>query len=340
MVKGHGDLINLCDYVEVIKMISYNNETTDTAKICFDNFININELLNKDNVSELSIVDINIGYDKKVYILLSSNIPGRINGMFVSTVANADYSVLELSMDWESGTLINLNYYELGRHKTNFHFIQPIKDKLLLLGARSYYRSNSGGEENAFIMDRTGEVYNKFCFGDGIAECIALSDGKIITSYFDEGIFGNYGWDEPIGERGLVVWNENGEIIWQANHDIFDCYAINTDEAENLWFYFYTDFNLVKTDFKTEKIYTPDISGANAFFLTNDLQHIIFDKGYQNHGKYLYAPITYNKIGVFKPLEFVYQDQEIECSLFKSRSSLVIINDSHNRIFVKNIISI
>ena len=321
-------------------MISYNNETTDTARICFDNFININELLNMDNVSELSIVDISIGYDKKVYILLSSNIPGRINEMFVNTVANADYSVLELSVDWESGTLINSNNYELGRHKPNFHFIQPIKDKLLLLGARSFYRSNSGGEENAFIMDRTGEVYNKFCFGDGIAECIVLSDGKIITSYFDEGIFGNYGWDEPIGERGLVAWNENGEIIWQANHDIYDCYAINIDEAENLWFYFYTDFNLVKTDFKTEKIYTPDISGANTFFLTNDSQYIIFDEGYQSHGKFVYAPITYEKIGVFRPLEFVFQNMEINCSLCKFRSSRAIIIDSQYRVFAKDIISI
>ena len=317
-----------------------NNETTDTDKISFHNFLDLNELLNTYNVAEFSVVDINIGYDKKIYILLSSNIPRRINGMFVSTVANADYSALELSVDWESGTLINLNYYELGNHEPNFHFIQPIKDKVLLLGARSYYHSSTGGEKNAFIMDRSGEVYSRFCFGDGIEECIALSDGRIITSYFDEGVFGNYGWDDPIGERGLVVWNENGEIIWQADHNICDCYAINVDEAENLWFYFYTDFNLVKTDYKTEKIYTPDISGANTFFLTNDSQYIIFDRGYQNHGKFVYAPITYKEIGVFKPIKFIYQNQEIECVSCKSRSSMIIIIDSQNRIFAKNIISI
>lgn len=321
-------------------MTFLNNEIIDTAKINFYNFINISELLNLHNIPESSVVNINIGYDKKIYILLSSDIPERINGMFVNTVANTNYSVFELSMDWENGILINSNYYELGRHLPNFHFIQPVKDKLLLLGARSFYRSDSGGEKNAFIMDRVGEVYNRFCFGDGIADCIALSDGKIITSYFDEGIFGNYDWDDPIGKRGLVVWNEDGEITWQANHDICDCYAINTDEAENIWFYFYTDFNLVKTDFRTEKIYTPNISGANVFLLTNDSQYIIFDKGYQNHSKFVYAPITYEKIGVFKPLEFVYQDQKIDCSLCIFRSSLAIIIDCQKRIFAKNIMSI
>lgn len=321
-------------------MISRSNEITDTAKVSFANFVDMNELLNLHNATELSVADINIGYDKKVYILLSSNIPNRIDGMFVNTVAHAYYFVLELSVDWESGILTSSNYYELGRHEPNFHYIQPFKDKLLLLGARSFYRSDSGGEKNAFIVDRIGEVYSKFCLGDGIAECIVLSDGKIVTSYFDEGVFGNYGWDDPIGKSGLVVWNENGEIIWQADHNICDCYAINTDEAENLWFYFYTDFNLVKTDFKTDKIYTPDISGADTFLLTNDSQHIIFDKGYQNHGKFVYAPITYKEIGAFKPLEFVYQNREIDCSLCKFRSSMAVIIDRQNRIFAKNIISI
>lgn len=321
-------------------MTFHNNEIADTAKISFDSFINISDLLNVHNAAELSVADINIGYDNKIYILLSSDIPERINGMFINTVACADYFTLELSVDWESGTLTNSNYHELGRHTPNFHYIRPIKDKLLLLGARSYYHSSSGGEKNAHIMDRTGEVHSRFCFGDGIEECLVLADGKIITSYFDEGVFGNYGWDDPIGKSGLVVWNEDGEMIWQADHNICDCYAINTDEAENLWFYFYTDFNLVKTDFKTEKIYTPNISGANSFLLTNDSQHVIFDKGYQNHGKFVYAPITYEKIGEFKPLEFVYQSQEIECSLCRFRSSRAMIMDCQNRFFIKNIISI
>ena len=83
-----------------------------------------------------------------------------------------------------------------------------------------------------------------------------------------------------------------------------------------------------------------DISGANAFFLTKDTQHIIFDQGYSNHGKFVYAPITYEKIGDYKPLEFVYQNSPIDCLSYKFRSSKVIIVDSQNRIFAKDIISV
>lgn len=303
------------------------------AKINFAHFININDLLHAYNAAARKIADINIGYDQKIYILLRSDIPKQ-------SAAHPFYSVLVLSADWESGILIDSQYYELGSYKLNFHFIQPIRDKLLLLGARCCYDSRSGGEKNAWIVDQTGGIYSRFCFGDGIADCIVLSDGKILTSYFDEGVFGNYGWVDPIGKNGLVVWNESGEIIWQAHHDICDCYAMNTDDEENLWFYFYTDFHLVKTDFISETIYKPDIAGANAFALTNDLQHIIFDKGYRNHGKFVCAPITHQKIGRFQPLAFEYQNQKIDCALYRFRSSAVIMLDHQNRMFAKNIISI
>lgn len=130
---------------------------TDTIEIDFDDFISISELLNAHNAVGLSIVDINIGYDNKIYILLNSNIPERINGRFVDTVAHADYFVLELSVDWKSGTLTNSNYYELGKHDPNFHFIQPIKDKLLL-GARTYYCNDLGSEENALLYQTEGSL--------------------------------------------------------------------------------------------------------------------------------------------------------------------------------------
>ena len=114
-----------------------HNKITETSKISFNNFISVNELLNEHNAAELSIVDINIGYDDKIYILLSLNIPQRINGMFVNTNADTDYFVFELSVDWESGTLINSAYYGLGRHKPNGHF----RCKCLLFdkGHTAYY---------------------------------------------------------------------------------------------------------------------------------------------------------------------------------------------------------
>lgn len=40
-----------------------------------------------------------------------------------------------------------------------------------------------------------------------------MEDGRIVTSYFDEGIFGNFGWDQPLGASGLVVWDEQGRVL-------------------------------------------------------------------------------------------------------------------------------
>lgn len=48
-----------------------------------------------------------------------------------------------------------------------------------------------------------------------------------------QGIFGNYGWDEPIGNCGLIVWDENGNIVWKSKYLIYDCYAMNVDDRGN-----------------------------------------------------------------------------------------------------------
>ncbi|WP_176444820.1 hypothetical protein [Paenibacillus herberti] len=40
----------------------------------------------------------------------------------------------------------------------------------------------------------------EFLLGDGIQSVQVTDKGIIWTSYFDEGVFGNNGWDKPIGE--------------------------------------------------------------------------------------------------------------------------------------------
>ena len=52
-------------------------------------------------------------------------------------------------------------------------------------------------------------MLSRFCLGDGIQDCVVKKDGTIITSYFDEGVFGNYGWDEPLGDCGLIAWTSD-----------------------------------------------------------------------------------------------------------------------------------
>ena len=321
-------------------MSSQKNRKEPAAEIFLGNPIDAAGLVNK-YAEGFTIKDINIGYDDRIYILLIENIPEMIRsgfGVFVDPSADSGYSVIELTVDWESGELLNSEFYDLGELGPNFHFIQPIGDKLLLVGARTYYREDSGGDDNGFIIDRNGAVSEKFCFGDGIQDCIVLSDGRIVTSYFDEGVYGNYGWRRPVGCWGLVVWNENGEIIWEArNHRISDCYAMNTDEKEDLWFYYYDDFNLVRTDLKTETVYEPGIAGSNSFLITKDSRYVIFDAGYDKHGQYVYAPVFSEKIGGFKPMEFVFDGEKNECIFAKFHGSKAVLSDDGDRIFAKEI---
>lgn len=61
---------------------------------------------------------------------------------------------------------------------------------------------------------------------------------------------------------------------------------MNIDEKNRLWFYYYTEFNLVQTDYYQDKVYDPQISGAECFLIKSDNSEVIFDKGYQNHGNF------------------------------------------------------
>lgn len=160
----------------------------------------------------------------------------------------------------------------------NYHFIQPIGDNILLSGARCHLYTDEIAEKNALIITKAGEVISEICFGDGIEHVIVTPDNRIITSYFDEGIFGNYGWDNPIGCNGLIVWNDKGDILWEASkYPIYDCYAMNVDDEYNLWFYYYDEFKLVKTNYRKDIVYQPEISGSGAFLITKNGRCLIFD---------------------------------------------------------------
>ena len=270
--------------------------------------INLDNLFREVQVSDLDFVSANIGYDGKIYFLFSSRIPPRIDGMFVDTKADAGYTAVVLHPSWENGTAERPERIDLGRHGMNFHFLLPVPDgSFLLLGARCAY-TKAGPEKNAVFTDRNGNVLRKMTFGDGIADCIVRSDGIIITSYFDEGIIGNYGWDDPIGSCGVCAWNLDGEVIWRSGRDIIDCYAMNTDANENLWYYYYTDFSLVRTDFKTETEYEADVQGADCLMTAGRGRYLIMDGGYDDPDSLYISRIQGDALLDREPLEFVGED--------------------------------
>lgn len=307
--------------------------------IYVNNPIELEAILKQYKVPLNSFVTMSIGQDDSVYILFSETIPERINGMFVNTEANTAYSMLVLSVDWQAGELLTQEYYNLGRHKMNFHFIQPLQDKILLLGSRTYYRAD-GPEQNAVIVDKQGTIYREMCFGDGIEDCIVTGDGRIITSYFDEGVFGNYGWDNPIGSCGLIAWDESGNVLWKAKHPIYDCYAMNIDDMGNLWFYYYDEFALVKTDFHSEVVYKPDVEGATGFLFTTDSRHIIFDGGYNKHSEFCSAEFRYNGLEDWEKTDIICNGEALLLKQYKFRGSKALFMDNKNRLFVKQVVQL
>lgn len=307
-------------------------------RICeFHSYIDYNELKEQYKIQQYELVNFSIGYDEIVYLLFSKSIPERINGMFVPTKSNTDYKCIILIVDWDNNELLGSEMYNLGIQEANIHFIQPIGDEILLLGARAYFYKDGSTDKNAVITDKYGTAIKKFCLGDGIQDCIVTSDKKIITSYFDEGIFGNNGWENPLGQNGLVVWNEFGEKIWEnKKYDICDCYAINIDVQGNLWFYYYIDFNVVKTNFFCDQVYDVNIEGSSAFLINRKQTELIFDGGYNKHSQFVGYKLDKDIIAGKFGFDIIYNSSRLLLQRYTFRSSKAVFIDNNYRIFCKD----
>lgn len=245
--------------------------------------------------------------------------------MFVPTVSNTHYQAISLMVDWRDGSFVGHEKTDFGILKPNLHYIQRLKDGFLLLGARCRYHSGSP-EQNALVTDRFGKVTARYCFGDGIQQCLVDSQNRIITSYFDEGVFGNNGWNSPIGSCGIILWSAEGECLWKnQEYDICDCYAVNLDRQDRLWFYYYTEFALVCTDYQKDIVYKPGISGSGAFLIHPKGQQVIFDAGYHKHGKYIIKKIQGAAIRKGEDIRFVYNGKAVnEYGSFREAKALFL----------------
>lgn len=304
-------------------------------QIILENPIILSELNKKYDLKEYQFVNVQIGYDNAVYFLFSGHVPERISGMFVDTQANADYKVICLHVDWTDGTIVREELFHLGVHEMNFHFVQPIGENILLLGARCHMYSDGVAQKNAVIVDKAGQVLGTYCFGDGIQDCFVTSKSQIITSYFDEGVFGNFGWGypyaPPIGECGLIKWDTQGTILWKnEKYNIYDCYAMNLDDRENLWFYYYDEFDLVKTDFNQDVVYHMNIAGSGAFVITEDGRYVLVDGGYNRHMMYKAAEILGNKLGVLFDVEIKCGENIKQAVLYAVRGSKAVFHEEGN----------
>lgn len=160
--------------------------------------------------------------------------------------------------------------------------------QMLFVYPRAQKLVNGEGQKNAKIINADGQIVKTWCIGDGIAHIQVTPSGKIWAAYYDEGIFGNLGWemDDAIGKSGLVCWNPEGviefdfsELIGEGINGIDDCYAMNVVNEDEVWICYYMDFPLVKI--KNRQFagqWQSPVSGTHIFAVTEN--RIVMGPGY------------------------------------------------------------
>lgn len=195
----------------------------------------------------------------------------------------------------------------------NIHEIQPLGNDLLLACSRSAYRGEDDFDLNARVYSRDGTFLREFLLGDGIETIQTTRRGEIWTSYFDEGVFGNYGWSDPVGAAGLVAWNEAGEKAYEFAplglvDQIADCYALNVASDQDVWCYYYTDFPLVHLhDKRIVSTWNVPVSGSHAFAVASE--YVLFAGGYDKRDSFQLVRLARN--GTSRLIgEFVLMDDD------------------------------
>ncbi|SEG83514.1 hypothetical protein SAMN04489712_11610 [Thermomonospora echinospora] len=140
-----------------------------------------------------------------------------------------------------------------------------------MVGARAEWRPE-GADRNAVVYDADGNVLAEETLGDGIEHVFATRTGHIWVGYFDEGVYGNYGWDGPgppaLGACGLARFSPSLQPNWRFPQSgrwgaISDCYALNID-GDTAWTCYYTDFPIVRIQDGALTGWRNDIHGAKA----------------------------------------------------------------------------
>lgn len=110
---------------------------------------------------------------------------------------------------------------EIGQLPMTTVLVQPMPDdRALVVGTRAKWRP-TGPDRNAVLYDANGDVVAEQTFGDGIGHVVATRSGDVWVGYFDEGVYGNYGWgdspdNEPVGSCGLVRFAADLTPAWRC----------------------------------------------------------------------------------------------------------------------------
>jgi hypothetical protein len=190
----------------------------------------------------------------------------------------------------------NISRHDIFKQQWNYHYVQPLpNDEMLLVCARSRYRTHDDYDLNAKVFSLDGELQREFLLGDGIRDVQVTSSGQIWVGYSDEGVFGNFGWNKPVGSSGLIQWDKFGKKTYQFSppaglRSICDCYVLNVVSNTETWCYYYDEFALVQIrDGQSKDHWACPISGSSGFLIWRDF--VLFQGGYDDHDLYHLAQL-------------------------------------------------
>ncbi len=194
--------------------------------------------------------------------------------------------------------------FEIEDGGATFHHAQPMPEGILLCNARQ-----SGQYSNARIYDSSGAPLRDLSLGDGIADLQATSAGDIWAAYYDEGIFGS-----TIGSAGLARFDAHGRQMFKFQPNakldwISDCYALNVAGPDQVWFYYYTPFPLVRLRRDViDGIWSPGVQGSRALAVLGD--RVVMHSGYGKQDWRLLRLCKDGSVDDLGTIDFITEDGE------------------------------
>lgn len=99
---------------------------------------------------------------------------------------------------------------------------------------------------NALVLDSNGQFEKSFRVGDAVADVQIATEDTVWVSYFDQGALQNRAWGRW---GGLTEFDLQGNIKWQYDGGILDCYSLNVGKTD-VHVCDYTDFPVLRVSLK------------------------------------------------------------------------------------------
>lgn len=254
----------------------------------------------KEELKGLSIISVNIGADRQIYVLACPPAPPY------GTFTPKDYTILQTN-----GTYIAR--YDITSSDW-FAWVQPLPDNEFLLAGRYAY---SGPNGKVFSIE--GEFKREFILGYDIGHVQTTGDGHIWTSYQDTGVAAN---QNLLEESFCVIaanWDKFGNKVY-AHLAFLHCYAMNVTSNSDMWLYYHSGFLLVHLrNHKIVNKWQGPIRGSHHVAIWQD--YVLFCGSYENRSLcYLYQLHSDQQLTHIADYEIYQEDDWVQ-----TRGSQIIV---------------